>query len=68
MFRYYVSFSYQSPDGFAVASLDINARQRITSVNDLAPITADLSGQGYRNVKILAFSLYSLPKANKSNR
>ncbi|TDC37098.1 hypothetical protein [Micromonospora sp. KC213] len=61
MHRYYVSFSYQAPSGFAVASVDVTARQRFATVNDLAPVTADLTGRGYRNVTILAFSLYANP-------
>ncbi|MEO3771473.1 hypothetical protein [Micromonospora sp. B9E7] len=62
MHRYYVSFSYQAPQGFAIASLDITARQRIATADELAPITADLIGRGYHSAKILAFSLYANPQ------
>ncbi len=61
MYRYYVSFAHQSPTSFGVATLDIAAAQRITSADDLTPITADLTARGYRNVQILAFSLYANP-------
>ncbi|MEU7679454.1 hypothetical protein AB0C42_32105 [Micromonospora taraxaci] len=70
MHRYYVSFSFQGPTGLAIASLDVTARLRIATADDLAPVTADLTGRGYHSVKILAFSLYADPQRedNSSRR
>ncbi|MFC0005515.1 hypothetical protein [Micromonospora siamensis] len=62
MHRYYVSFAYQSPNGFAIGTLDVTTEQRISTVEDLAPVTADLTGRDYRNVVIMAFSLYANPR------
>ncbi|WP_435055021.1 hypothetical protein [Micromonospora aurantiaca (nom. illeg.)] len=68
MYRYYVSFSFQSTSGLGVASLDVTARQLISTADDLAPVTSQITRQGYRQVKILAFSLYADPTRDTTSR
>jgi hypothetical protein len=62
MFRYYISFSFAATNGaLAIASADYTLTNRIAGVDDLNPVTADLTGKGYTNVHVLAFSLYANP-------
>ena len=70
MYRYYVTFSYQAPTTLAIASLDVTTQLRISHVDDLAPVTTQITDRGYHNVKILAFSLYAQdnPKPNPRPR
>ncbi len=68
MFRYYISLSHQAPMGLGIDSVDITTQQRITSVNELAPITGQIARQGFTNVKILAFSLYGSPQPRRTHR
>ena len=68
MFRYYVSFSYQTPSGLGIASLDVTTPSRIGGIGDLAPVTEQITAQGYPNVKILAFSLYAQERPTPNTR
>jgi hypothetical protein len=68
VYRYYVSFSYQAPSGLGIASLDVTTQSRISKVDDLASVTPQIADQGYRNVKILAFSLYAQERPNPNTR
>ncbi|MEH1164631.1 hypothetical protein V6V47_04500 [Micromonospora sp. CPCC 205539] len=67
MFRYYISFSYQTATGFGISSFDVSRPTPIMSVADLAPTTAHLTSEGYGNVVILGFSRYAQPKRTTSN-
>ncbi|GAA2858316.1 hypothetical protein Acy02nite_22130 [Actinoplanes cyaneus] len=60
MFRYYISFSHQSPvNGFGIGAADFTFDGPISSADDVAAIRADLARQGYSNVAILGFSRYT---------
>lgn len=60
MYRYYVSFTYQAPEGVGIGSLDVTAEQRISSVDDLIAVIPQITAQGhYPHVRVLAFSLYT---------
>ncbi|MDM4720365.1 hypothetical protein QTQ03_12560 [Micromonospora sp. WMMA1363] len=68
-FRYYVSFSFQSPQGMGIAAIDFTITKRIEGASEIALIREDLARKGYAKPTVLAFSLYSEPKArNNSNR
>ncbi|MFI7213145.1 hypothetical protein ACIBP4_01100 [Micromonospora maritima] len=62
MFRYYVSFSYQSPAGFGIVALDYTVSKRITTAEDVYAIRQDIARKGYDNVTVLGFSPYAQQK------
>ncbi|MEU0157111.1 hypothetical protein [Micromonospora fulviviridis] len=67
-FRYYVSFSFQSPSGMGIAAIDFTISKRIEGASEIALIRQDLANKGYAKPTVLAFSLYSEPRANNGNR
>lgn len=67
-FRYYISFSFQSPNGLGIAAIDFTLSKRIEGASEIALIRQDLATKGYTNPTVLAFSLYHEPKPRNSNR
>lgn len=58
-YRYYVTFTHQIPAGLGVGALVLARTAPITSPDDIAVLTNDLAGKGYRSVTVLGFSLFA---------
>ncbi|MER5335157.1 hypothetical protein [Micromonospora sp. NPDC002717] len=67
MFRYYVSFSHETPTGFGILAMDMSMDKRITDADDVTVLRDLFIKQGYVNPVVLGFSPYAQPRTTTSN-
>lgn len=66
MFRYMISFSYETSTGIGFAGIEVPFKRKLRSMADVTRIANELRSKGYVNAVVLGFSLFADPAAPSS--
>lgn len=63
MFRYMISFSYETPTGIGFGGIEMPFKRELHSMTDVIRVADKLRSEGYVNAVVLGFSLFADPPA-----